>query len=310
MRPRLGDVMSRISLVILELTLASSALTGCYDSGEPPKAARSNSTENVGIVQGEPTRFRSVHLGAEIVVLPGVFEPTEAEIRVLPYMEQERDLFPGSAVLEIGTGSGIISLFAAKLGAKRVVSTDINEAAIACANENATTLGYDSVIETRLVPLSDMSAFSTVAQDEAFDVIISNPPYSLDLDAEVNTAVIDTGDLGFSIVRGLNRHLRPSGVCVLFYNSTFYHHVMVKYARHMGFLVSNEVPVVFAPWECEALFNSYLGKLLKREGVDPDAFRFDRTVDDLLLVSRKGPKTPLDGPPSRLFPGFVVIRRP
>ena len=70
--------------------------------------------------RGDVLRYQEEHagrqrefyqLGAEIVVLPGVFEPTEAEIRVLPYMEQERDLFAGSTVLEIGTGSGIIMGF-------------------------------------------------------------------------------------------------------------------------------------------------------------------------------------------------------
>jgi methylase of polypeptide subunit release factors len=61
--------------------------------------------------------------GAELVVLPGVFVPEEAETMVLPFLWENRALFDGKTVLEIGTGTGIISAYAAKLGARKVVST-------------------------------------------------------------------------------------------------------------------------------------------------------------------------------------------
>ena len=89
-------------------------------------AAAAPDTSRELTVREEPLRFRSSHLEAEIVVLPGVFLPGEAEDDVLPVMAAHRDWFRGKSVLEIGTGSGIIALYAARLGATRVVATDIS----------------------------------------------------------------------------------------------------------------------------------------------------------------------------------------
>lgn len=166
-------------------------------AAEPP----TTDTQLSGIVKGERVEYPSKYFESPITVLPGVFYPVEAEKYVLPMFEEYADLFKGASVLEIGTGSGIISLYAAKLGARKVVSTDINPIAIECATLNAKRLGFSSVMEARLVPTDDMSAFSVIREDEAFDLIVSNPPYQLDLDATSNTAVVDTGVLGMSLMR-------------------------------------------------------------------------------------------------------------
>ena len=76
-----------------------------------------------------------------------------------------------------------------------------------------------------------MSAYSVIGPKEAFDIIISNPPYALDFEAEGNTPAIDRGDLGFSIVRGFKDHLADGGISMLFYRTAFYHHVMIEFAR-------------------------------------------------------------------------------
>src|SRR5215216_1789195 len=155
---------------------------------------------------GQKGEFYSNMLNQKLVVLKGVFTPIEAEKQVLPYMKGQSHLFKDKTVLDIGTGSGIIGLYAAQLGAKKVIATDISEEALSCARLNAKNLGFDSVIETRLVKPPDITAFSVIKPDETFDVIISNPPYTLDLDASANSTIIDRGDLGFSIVRGLESH--------------------------------------------------------------------------------------------------------
>lgn len=238
-------------------------------------ATAATETGEVGTVKQEAVRFESAYLDGQIVVLPGVFHPQEAEETVLPLLQAHAELFRDKVVLEIGTGSGINSLYAAQLGARRVVATDINEAAVETARRNAEALGFSDRIEVRRVPLSDMSAYSVIRAGEIFDVILSNPPYSLDLDASGNDAVTDTGDLGFSIIRGLDTHLAPQGVALLLYASLFYHEVMVKFARYEGFAVRRDPSPVLTPWEAGTLFNAYLARLLDREGVDPDAFRFD-----------------------------------
>jgi methylase of polypeptide subunit release factors len=265
-------------------------------------------------LKGPAREFPSKILeGSRVLVLPGVFAPLEAEAMVLPFMRENAALFAGKSVLEIGTGTGIISVYAAKLGATKVVSTDISEIALTNAAENAKRFGVASVMETRLVPESDMSAYSVIGPDEAFDLIISNPPYALDLDADENTAVTDRGDLGFSIVRGLETHLKPGGKCLLLYGSLFYHHVMVKFARYMGYEVRHHVPGVVSHLEVETLFNSYLAKLLEHEQMEPDALRFNYQEDKgLKMVHVRWPKTEtplIAGNSNRLFFGMIVIER-
>ena len=265
-----------------------------------------------------PAKFSSTHLEHEITVLPGVFFPLEAARNVLPLMKTNAELFPGKSVLEIGVGSGIISLYAASLGARRVVSTDINPAALETTRRNAAELGFADRIETRLVPESDISAYSVIRPDERFDVILSNPPYSLDLDVAANDACTDRGDLGFSIVRGLDDHLAPGGIAIMLYNSSFYHNAMVEFARYRGHQVRNHHPIGLTSTETRVLFNSYLARLLEREGVEPDAFRFDGhegpPLRSLFLRNRVLLQEHIDYEPllpgdEEYRPGLMVIER-
>ena len=238
-------------------------------------------TVDEGMMPDDSTH-KSALLEAEIDVPAGVFLPVEAEGKMLPLMARNPGLFKGKTVLEIGTGTGIISLMAAKLGAIKVVSTDISPEAVAAANANAAKLGYANVMEARLVPLDDMSAYSAMKDGESFDLILSNPPYALDLDAPTNTAVVDNGDLGFSIVRGLKTRLNEDGVVIMFYGSLFFHEAMVKFARYSGYEVNNHPPIGLYPWEAETLFNFYLRRLLRAEGLKEDAFSFNYMTDQAL----------------------------
>jgi predicted RNA methylase len=238
-------------------------------------------TTNEGKLVGDRT-FRSKYFDQEIMVPSGVFWPQEAEGEMLPIMSRNPYLFKGKRVLEIGTGTGIVSLYAAQLGAAKVVSTDVSQLAIDTATLNAKNMGFEAIIEARLVPQDDLSAFSVIANDEQFDIIISNPPYAIDLDAPTTTAVIDNGDLGFSIVRGLDQHLAKDGVVVLFYGSSFFHEVMAKFAVHEGYKVRNHSAVGLFPWEAETLYNYYLRRLLKQEGLDEQAFVFNYEKDQAL----------------------------
>lgn len=280
----------------------------------PGASPRNTDTSTLDLLQGEARQFQSRFVAHPILVLPGVFVPQEAEEAVLPFMKENAALFRGKRVLEIGTGSGIISVYAAQLGATKVVSTDISEVALRTASRNAERGGHQDVMETRLVPESDMSAYSVIRPDERFDTIISNPPYSLDLDAEGNSAVTDRGDLGFSIVRGLESHLAPGGTVALLYRSLFYHYVMLKFAEHEGYAVRSHLPNVLTFMEAETLFNAYLERLLAVEGMEPGTLHFDWRQDTALRAIRipnLGEEAPplLPGSASTWFPGMLVIQR-
>ena len=90
---------------------------------------------------------------------------------------------------------------------------------------------------------------------------------------------------------------------------------MVKFARYSGYEVRNHRPYQFTHWEAEAVFNSYLERLLEREHVDRHAFRFDYTEPHSLegikisRESRKGEQPLFPGNSKKLYPGMMVIQR-
>jgi release factor glutamine methyltransferase len=277
-------------------------------------------TADQGNVAGEPAVFYSPKLESEITILPGVFYPYEAEWTTLPLLQQFPELCKDQTVLEIGTGSGIISLYCAKLGAKKVIATDVNPAAIETIRLNAEKLGLSDIIDARLVSRDNASAYAVIGDDEKFNLILSNPPFALDLDAPRNDSVTDNGQLSFSIVRGLDKHLEAGGKSILYYDELFFHEVMVKYARHLGFEVRNHRPNGFFPWSAETLFNSYLTRLLEYEGMEPGTLSFDYHTDPSLSneflrnaafnPQKMGFEPLLPPVKTRYFAGSIVVERP
>jgi release factor glutamine methyltransferase len=77
----------------------------------------------------------------------------------------------GKCVADVGTGTGILALAAARAGAARVVATDINPSAARNATENARANGFGDVIEALCSNL-----LAAVAPKPCFDVILSSPP--------------------------------------------------------------------------------------------------------------------------------------
>jgi release factor glutamine methyltransferase len=78
--------------------------------------------------------------------------------------------FRGKTILDIGTGSGILAIMGAQLGAQ-VVATDINPRAVACAKANVLRNGCGSS-----VTLVESDLFDSLG-DKKFDIIMFNPPY-------------------------------------------------------------------------------------------------------------------------------------
>jgi len=76
-------------------------------------------------------------------------------------------------ILEIGTGSGAISIaLARELPAAKVVATDLSPKALAIAEENALRSGVRERIQ--FLP---GNLFDPVEKGDAFDLIVTNPPY-------------------------------------------------------------------------------------------------------------------------------------
>jgi release factor glutamine methyltransferase len=77
----------------------------------------------------------------------------------------------GKRVADVGTGSGILALAAAKGGAAHVVAVDINPNAARAASENARTNGLGQRVTAVCSNL-----LSALAPCPMFDVILSSPP--------------------------------------------------------------------------------------------------------------------------------------
>lgn len=70
----------------------------------------------------------------------------------------ERHLKPGQAVIDLGTGSGILAIAAAKLGSSRVLAYDIDPEAVRVAGENAALNGVAGHVQVALGSLAELRA--------------------------------------------------------------------------------------------------------------------------------------------------------
>lgn len=74
---------------------------------------------------------------------------------------------PGDTVYDIGTGSGILSIVAAKLGAKKVIGVDLDPLCVKVANENIKINNVEDIVEIKNGDLLE------VIENKA-DIIVSN----------------------------------------------------------------------------------------------------------------------------------------
>ena len=115
----------------------------------------------------------------------------------------ERYVQPGDAVLDVGTGSGVLSIVAAKLGASAVHATDIDPIAVDVAKENFRINGVQPPVEAaagqgEASPRGRGSRPGSVPAGMAgrFDVIVAN------ILAEVLAGLLDSA---YGNVRWLSR---------------------------------------------------------------------------------------------------------
>jgi methylase of polypeptide subunit release factors len=122
------------------------------------------------ILSRQSTRVAKVS-GFRLNVRPTVFHP-----RFFISSERFAEFIGGldlsdKSVIDVGTGSGILALAAARAGAARVIAADINPNAAISAAENARANGFGERV--RGVASNLLAAF---APRPLFDVILSSPP--------------------------------------------------------------------------------------------------------------------------------------
>jgi methylase of polypeptide subunit release factors len=161
-------------------------------------------TERQQLFKAVPPEGRTVrYLDKEFLVYPDTFWPFTDS---LPLVRHFR-IAPGESVLDVGTGSGVIGIFACHAGAARVVGVDINPAAIRSATHNARAHGFADTMDVRQSDLFEALG------NERFDVVTANLPFR-DKPAH-DVVAMSQWDTGFRtntrFFEGVGQHLRPGG---------------------------------------------------------------------------------------------------
>jgi release factor glutamine methyltransferase len=142
-------------------------------------------------ISGEPLQYiigKANFYGYDIVVKNGVFIPRpETEILVDAVIDYIKNRKPQTAkrkplILDLCTGSGNIAISLTKvLTHCKIKSSDISEAALKIASENAKHHGVSEKISFINADLLSIPS----EYEKAFDVIVCNPPYVRQEDIKV-----------------------------------------------------------------------------------------------------------------------------
>ena len=144
-----------------------------------------------------------------IEVDPGVYCPAEDTFLMLEALSVR----PGERALEMGCGSGFLSLHMAKAGAK-VTSVDLDPRAVGNTESNAIANGL-------VLRALRSDLFQDV--DGEFDLVVFNPPYLRGAPESDDDLCWAGGEDGLAVTRRFmeraREHLRPGGRVLLIVSS-------------------------------------------------------------------------------------------
>nr|WP_216661984.1 class I SAM-dependent methyltransferase [Niveibacterium sp. COAC-50] len=192
---------------MIPLRRAPDVHDACLEAyGAADEAYVASLRELLGLIGAHEWRKKGVEipaLGSRIHPYYGVFSPVRGEYVDLV----ARTALPAAAeslAFDIGTGTGVIAAMLAKRGVKRIVATEQDPRAIACAKENMQRLGFANRVE---VVKADL-----FPQGRA-PLIVCNPPWvPAKPSSPIEHAVYDPDSRmlkGF--LAGLAAHLEPKG---------------------------------------------------------------------------------------------------
>ena len=116
----------------------------------------------------------------------GTHETTGMCVRLV-----EEHVRPGEKVIDLGTGTGILAIAAAHMGARDVLAIDLDAVAVRVAKENVENNGFAGVIRVQQGDLLDHV-------DEAADVVVAN--------------II--ADVIIALCGPVKRHILPGGIFI------------------------------------------------------------------------------------------------
>ncbi len=125
----------------------------------------------------------------------GMHETTQLCIRQL-----KKYVRPGCEILDVGTGSGILSIIAYKLGAGHAVGTDLDPCAVPAVKENCEANGLtEQQMELLLGNLIDDAAVQERVGRERYDIVLANI----------------LADVLVPLMPAAAAAMKPGGVCIL-----------------------------------------------------------------------------------------------
>ncbi len=207
------------------------AFTEAYGPPDSPTDGPSvvSLREVLGLIGAHQWREKGVEvpaLGARIHPHYGVFAPIRGEYVGLV---AEAPLPAKALAFDIGTGTGVLAAVLARRGIARIVATDQDPRALACARENIARLGLTGQVE---VVQADLFPEGRAA------LVVCNPPWlPARPSSPLEAAVYDPDNrmlLGF--INGLAAHLTPEGEGWL---------VLSDLAEHLGLRSRTELLAAF-----------------------------------------------------------------
>ena len=175
--------------------------------GRPAEASVVSLREVLGVIGAHEWRRKGIELpAAGLSVHPhyGVFSPIRTEYVELVAKEPLPAMGTSSEAFDIGTGTGVLAAILARRGIPRVVATDLDERALACARDNVERLGLGSRVEVVRANLFPEGRAS---------LVVCNPPWvPARPSSPLEHGIYDPASRMLSaFLVGLPAHLEPGG---------------------------------------------------------------------------------------------------
>ena len=215
---------------VIPLRRAPDVVEACTQAhGEASSPYVCSLRELLGIISAYEWRRNGVDipaLGARIHPHYGVFSPVRGEyVDLVAKAPLPAALKKASRAFDVGTGTGVLAAVLARRGVARVIATDQDERALACARDNVARLGLQAQVE--VIP-------ADLFPEGLAPLVVCNPPWlPARPSSPLEHAVYDPDSRmlkGF--LAGLASHLGPGGEGWL---------IMSDFAEHLGLRAPNDL---------------------------------------------------------------------
>lgn len=168
-------------------------------------------------IRSEHESYITTVEGRQFVVFPNVYSPKYSEgtaifAKNFPYRRDED-------VLEIGAGTGIISILIAYNGARKVTATDINPDAVKNTQANIALHHMEERVDVR-----EGNLYDPIKANEKFDTIFWNVPYCLIEEnsiSDLDRAVYDPNYSSIEkFIKEAPQHLKDGGRLLIGFSTT------------------------------------------------------------------------------------------